>query len=104
MKPKLTLPSLRWLLGVTTIGGLVLAAASLRGVEPPDPGALEAYQLDGTYARRLEAVRQIGNHKLRADVAHRTSARLNMLFNPGQIQPAPLPRWQGMPTKGTNKI
>ncbi len=83
---------------------VVVGTVSTFAMEPPDPGSLEQYQRDGSYARRLEFVRQVGNHKLRPDVAQRTSARLQMLFNPEPSKDVLLPRWQGMPTKGTNKV
>jgi len=73
--------------------------------QPPKPEELDAFVKDGSYARRAEFVRQMGKHKVRPDVARRTLARLNQLAgDPKNLDKAPLPRWQGMPTTGTNKV
>lgn len=73
------------------------------GTQPPDPGALESYIQDGTYAARRGFIERLGNHRARPDVARRTLARLSRLSGDGPSM-APLPSWEGMPTTGTNRV
>src|SRR5512138_2139663 len=83
----------------------VFVAGSALAIVPPTPDEMASYKKDGSYPKRLEFALKIGNHRVRPDVAQNTWARLNTLMGlPQGIAPAPLPRWAGMPTKGTNKV
>jgi len=82
-----------------------IAALSVFATERPDPGELEKYIKDGSYAKRAEFVKEVGNHRVRPDVAQRMLSRLRQASaQPGDSMEAPLPSHQGMPTKGTNKM
>jgi len=84
-------------------GLLVVVCWVAQATQPPPPGSLAAYQRDGTYARRQAFVQRLGNHLVRPDVARRTAARLQTLVADHGVL-GPLPAWEGMPTKGTNRI
>ena len=80
-----------------------LTACTVLATQPPDPGALERYVQDGTYAARRQFIERIGKHRVRPDVARRTLSRLSLLSADGPAM-APLPNWEGMPTTGTNRV
>jgi M6 family metalloprotease-like protein len=72
---------------------------------PPDPEDVEQYRRDGSFSNRLTRALEIGNHRVRKDVAARTLGRLQRMAAPDDGRSfEPLPRWQGMPTKGTNDV
>ncbi len=81
----------------------ILAACAAHATQPPRPGELERYRKDGTLAKRMEAYKARGNHRVRPDVAARTLQRLQNMTSDRKIN-APLPSWEGMPTTGTNKV
>ena len=49
----------------------VIPAFELYAMQPPTPEQLERYRADGTFARRAEAARRIGNHQLSPALMHR---------------------------------
>jgi len=66
---------------------------------------LEAYKADGTLTQRLERARQLGNYRVRPDVARRAAWKMKKLSGvkgPGVAEVPPA--WEGMPTTGTNKM
>jgi M6 family metalloprotease-like protein len=72
-------------------------------MEAPSKSELARYKADGSYGRRLDRCREIGNHRVRPDVAARVIHRLNAAAGRPQVN-AVLPNWQGMPTTGTNDM
>jgi M6 family metalloprotease-like protein len=82
-------------------GFIVFIAGAVLAITPPTPDEIASYKKDGSYAQRLEFALKLGNYQTRPDVARHALARLNNLAT---LSAAPLPAWQGMPTKGTNNI
>jgi M6 family metalloprotease-like protein len=82
---------------------LVSLVESGFAMQAPTKSEVSSYKADGSYGRRLDRCREIGNHRVRPDVAARVIYRLNEAAGKPQVD-APLPNRQGMPTTGTNDM
>ncbi|NPV84276.1 MAG: M6 family metalloprotease domain-containing protein, partial [Candidatus Aminicenantes bacterium] len=91
---------------------ILLVTAGLRALEPPTREQIQKYKQDGTYAARVAAAREIGNHRMDPDVVAQLNYRVKRLaleaqgLSPQEIDRllAPPPSWRGMPTKGQVKV
>lgn len=91
---------------------LPLGQLRLSAMPPPTPDMVKQYKADGTWKKRLEQAKKIGNH--RADPGLIKAARQRLMAQakasgvalPGdaRTQPTPPTDWRGMPTKGTPKM
>jgi len=82
---------------------LIVCTALSRATQPGQPGEMEKYKRDGTYEERMAHTRAVGNHRMSPQLAARAMVKLRALQG---LPPPPtrLPRWQGMPTTGTNDM
>jgi M6 family metalloprotease-like protein len=76
-----------------------LVQTALFSLEPPRSGEIDKYRADGTLESRINFAKDIGNYKVSKNLVSRFNSRINCS---GQMAP-PLD-WQGMPTKGNDKI
>ncbi|MDH7492691.1 MAG: M6 family metalloprotease domain-containing protein [Candidatus Saccharicenans sp.] len=91
---------------------LLVMSAALSGLEPPTPEQIQKYRLDGSYAARVAAAREIGNHRMDPEVVAHLNYRVKRLaleaqgYSPQQIDRllAPPPSRRGMPTRGQVKV
>lgn len=91
---------------------ILLLTAGLRALEPPTREQIQKYKQDGTYAARVAAAREIGNHRMDPDVVAQVNYRVKRLaleaqgLSPQEIDSllAPPPSWRGMPTRGQVKV
>ena len=91
---------------------LLLLTAGLRALEPPTREQIQKYRQDGTYAARVAAAREIGNHRMDPDLVAHLNYRVKRLaleaqgLSPQQIDRllAPPPNRRGMPTRGQVKV
>ncbi|MGB9906455.1 MAG: M6 family metalloprotease domain-containing protein [Candidatus Saccharicenans sp.] len=91
---------------------LLVMSAALSGLEPPTPEQIQKYKLDGSYAARVAAAREIGNHRMDPEVVAHLNYRVKRLaleaqgYSPQQIDRllAPPPSRRGMPTRGQVKV
>ena len=106
---------LRWsrIRSLILCAGLVAALfaawpACSHALEPPRPGELQRYRLDGSLGRRLQMARRLGNDKVAPRLVERLRAQLRTarlglsVASPPVMTPPPA--WRGMPTSGNVKI
>jgi M6 family metalloprotease-like protein len=106
---------LRWsrIRSLILCAGLVAALfaawpACVHALEPPRPGELQRYRLDGSLGRRLQMARRLGNDKVAPRLVERLRAQLRTarlglsVASPPVMTPPPA--WRGMPTSGNVKI
>ncbi|MDI6849702.1 MAG: M6 family metalloprotease domain-containing protein [Candidatus Saccharicenans sp.] len=95
-----------------SLAWILLLTAGLSALEPPTREQVQKYRLDGTYAARVAAAREIGNHRMDPELVAHLNYRVKRLaleaqgFNPQQIDRllAPPPSRRGMPTRGQVKV
>ena len=90
-------------ISITVVCILLSGTQSPRAMQPGQPGDMEAAKLDGTYEERMAFAEKEGNHRMRPHLAARALVKLRALQGLPP-PPAPLPRWRGMPTTGTNRV
>lgn len=92
--------------GVASAPVLALSLAlPLLALEPPAPGELERYRLDGTLAQRQAFARSLGNHKVAPGLIASARQRLqNIAEGRPEAAYAPPTGWKGMPTTGTVNV
>ncbi len=91
---------------------LLLLSAGLWALEPPTREQIQKYKQDGTYAARVAAAREIGNHRMDPELVAHLNYRVKRLaleargLSPQQIDRllAPPPSWRGMPTRGQVRV
>ncbi|MGQ9801961.1 MAG: M6 family metalloprotease domain-containing protein [Candidatus Saccharicenans sp.] len=91
---------------------LLVMSVGLSGLEPPTREQIQKYKQDGSYAARVAAAREIGNHQMDPEVVAHLNYRVKRLaleaqgYSPQQIDKllAPPPSRRGMPTRGQVKV
>lgn len=91
---------------------LLVMSVSLSGLEPPTREQIQKYKQDGSYAARVAAAREIGNHRMDPEVVAYLNYRVKRLaletkgYSPQQIDRmlAPPPNRRGLPTRGQVKV
>lgn len=81
-------------------------------LEPPTKEQLAQYRKDGSLQHRIAAAKRLGNHRVSPDIAQRTTFKLRQLalqakgytVNELKTLPAPPSGWQGLPTRGDDRI
>ncbi|MGB4703971.1 MAG: M6 family metalloprotease domain-containing protein [Candidatus Saccharicenans sp.] len=89
-----------------------LSLTCLLALEPPTKEQVEKYKKDGTWAARVAAAREIGNHRMDPEVVAYLNYRVRRLYleaqglTPQEIDRllAPPSSRRGMPTRGTVKV
>lgn len=89
-----------------------LLFTGLSALEPPTREQIQKYKQDGTYAARVAAAKEIGNHRMDPDAVAHLNYRVRRLalevqgLSPQEIDRllAPPPSRRGMPTKGQVKV
>jgi M6 family metalloprotease-like protein len=71
----------------------------LFSLEPPRSGEIERLKADGTFAKRADFAKSLGNYKVSRNLVSRFNSRT---ICAGEM--APPIGWQGMPTTGNDKI
>ncbi|HAR35726.1 MAG TPA: hypothetical protein DCR87_02235 [Acidobacteria bacterium] len=91
---------------------LLVISVGLSALEPPTREQIQKYKQDGSYAARVAAAREIGNHRMDPEVVAHLNYRVKRLaleaqgYSPQQIGRllAPPPNRRGMPTRGQVKV
>ena len=83
---------------VAAISVALTLAVSAAAPEPPDREQIERYRLDGSFARRVAAARQLGNHRVADRLLHRLGAR------PGVEAERRGRMAKNLPTTGTGNV
>lgn len=91
---------------------LLAIPVGLSALEPPTKEQIQKYKQDGSYAARVAAAREIGNHRMDPEVVAHLNYRVKRLaleaqgYSPQQIDRllAPPPSRRGMPTRGQVKV
>ena len=91
---------------------ILFLSVGLRALEPPTREQIQKYKQDGTYAARVAAAREIGNHRMDPEVVAHLNYRVKRLaleaqgLSPQEIDRllAPPPSRRGMPTRGQVRV
>jgi len=75
-----------------------------RGMEPPDPGEIDNYRLDGSLAERDAFAGKLANHQAHPDLVKRLKARLAAQEEGRSLALENLPYATGLPATGTPRI
>ena len=94
------------LFGAASAWFLALSLAlPVLALEPPAPGELERYRLDGTLEQRQAFARSLGNHKAAPGLIASARQKLqNIAEGRPEAAYAPPAGWRGMPTTGAVNV
>jgi M6 family metalloprotease-like protein len=88
---------------------LAVGAWRADAMEPPQPGELAGYALDGTLADRVAYAKEEGNHRVDPELVARATSNLDRMVREAQgldpeIAAAPPPAYRGVPSTGNVKM